>query len=155
LSINKILTMLSNACKYAIRAMIYLASRQNEDVKVNIRDISAEVDSPEPFTAKIMQSLSKRGFVSSLKGPCGGFYLEKKQAETTLLEIVKAIDGTQVLDGCGLGLKTCSDAHPCPIHQEYSHVRQHFNDMLENNTIIGLAQAMHGSNSVLKNILTI
>ncbi|MDO8897370.1 MAG: Rrf2 family transcriptional regulator, partial [Bacteroidales bacterium] len=73
--------MLSNACKYAIRALIYLATRMNDGVKVSIRELSAEIDSPEPFTAKIMQSLSKQEIISSVKGPHGGFYIDEKQAE--------------------------------------------------------------------------
>ncbi|MDV7390516.1 Rrf2 family transcriptional regulator, partial [Arthrospira platensis SPKY1] len=82
--------MLSKACKYAIRAMIYLATQVENGGKTNIRDLAVEIDSPEPFTAKIMQTLSKQSLVSSLKGPNGGFFLTEEQARISLLEIVKA-----------------------------------------------------------------
>ncbi len=146
--------MLSNACKYAIRALIYLASRSKGDQKVSIREISAEVDSPLPFTAKIMQSLSKQGLVSSLKGPNGGFFLEAAQAEVALIEIVKAIDGLQMLHGCGLGLKSCSESHPCPIHADFSLIREGFNKLLKEKTIRSLAIELQEGGSNLKSVFT-
>jgi Rrf2 family iron-sulfur cluster assembly transcriptional regulator len=143
--------MLSNACKYAIRALIYLATRMNDGVKVSIRELSAEIDSPEPFTAKIMQSLSKQEIVSSVKGPNGGFYIDEKQAAVRLIEIVKAIDGTQVLTGCGLGLKNCSETHPCPIHSEFSAIRDGFSHLLNEKTIQELAIELTSGHSKVKN----
>ncbi|MBU2555965.1 MAG: Rrf2 family transcriptional regulator [Bacteroidetes bacterium] len=143
--------MLSNACKYAIRALIYLATRMNDGLKVSIRELSSEIDSPEPFTAKIMQSLSKQDIVSSVKGPNGGFYIDENQANVRLIEIVKAIDGMQVLTGCGLGLKTCSAAHPCPIHAEFSAMRDGFSHLLYENTIRELADELMAGHSAVKN----
>ncbi len=143
--------MLSNACKYAIRALIYLATRMNDGLKVSIRELSSEIDSPEPFTAKIMQSLSKQDIVSSVKGPNGGFYIDENQANVRLIEIVKAIDGMQVLTGCGLGLKTCSGAHPCPIHAEFSTMRDGFSHLLYENTIRELADELMAGHSAVKN----
>ncbi len=145
--------MLSNACKYAIRAMIFLANQSGNDVRISIKALSKAVDSPEPFTAKIMQSLSRKGLVSSVKGPNGGFYLTNKQASISLIDIVETIDGTAALDGCGLGLTSCSDGHPCPIHFAYREVRESFRKILENNTIISLAKELNAGNTVLSNQL--
>ncbi len=144
--------MLSKACKYAIRAMIYLASRAHEEVKINIKELAAEIDSPEPFTAKIMQSLSKQQIVSSLKGPNGGFYLTPTQAQVPLLEIVKAIDGLNSISDCGLGLRYCSDTNPCPIHIEFSQIRDGFTQLLTDNTIASLATQLQAGHTQLKRI---
>ena len=35
------------------------------------------------------------------------------------MAIIEAIDGKQVFNECGLGLRGCSATHPCPIHHEY------------------------------------
>ncbi|HQO49080.1 MAG TPA: Rrf2 family transcriptional regulator [Bacteroidales bacterium] len=145
--------MLSNACKYAIRAMIYLAAGTDNHLKVNIKELATAVDSPLPFTAKIMQSLSKLGFVSSSKGPSGGFFLSTAQLQTKLLDIVMAIDGPKELNGCGLGLANCNEQHPCPLHQDYKIIRDRFKNLLHENTIHSLAQSMKQGNSVLKNML--
>ncbi|MCC7319233.1 MAG: Rrf2 family transcriptional regulator [Bacteroidales bacterium] len=147
--------MLSNACKYAIRAFIYLASRQSGLSRVNIKDIAKQVDSPLAFTAKIMQTLSRQGLVSSIKGPNGGFYLTDDQRHVALVDIVKAIDGVHVLNDCGLGLAQCSGEYPCPIHYEYSKIRAGFQTLLEEKTIFQLAEDLQNGDIVVKNMLAL
>jgi hypothetical protein len=38
-----------------IRAVVYLASRAGNNVKLEIKEIARELDAPEAFTAKILQ----------------------------------------------------------------------------------------------------
>jgi Rrf2 family protein len=142
--------MFSKACKYAIKAMIYLSSRSDENLKIGLREIAEEIDSPEPFTAKIMQTLTKQQLVNSTKGPHGGFFIEAGAPEIKLIEVVKAIDGLQFVSGCGLGLKRCSETHPCPIHFEYSQIRDAMLNLLEQQSIQSLANELQAGNSVLK-----
>lgn len=145
--------MFSKACKYAIRALIYLASKSEAPEKIGLREIAAEIDSPEAFTAKIMQILSKQSLVNSTKGPHGGFYLDPAAADVKLIQVVKAIDGTQSITGCGLGLDSCSDEHPCPIHHEFAAIRNALANLLEEQTIQHLAKEMLAGHSVLKHHL--
>jgi Rrf2 family protein len=145
--------MFSKACKYAIRALIYLASRSEEPEKTGLREIAAEIDSPEAFTAKIMQILSKQNLVNSAKGPHGGFYIDPQAPEIKLIDVVKAIDGTQSIYGCGLGLKSCSETEPCPIHHEFSAIRNGLAKLLHEQTIQQLARELKAGKSVLKHHL--
>jgi Rrf2 family iron-sulfur cluster assembly transcriptional regulator len=78
--------MFSKACEYAIRATIYIALQSQESKRVTLKDIAKEIDSPEAFTAKIMQQLVKRGIVDSLKGPTGGFVMEPHNLFTNQTE---------------------------------------------------------------------
>jgi len=145
--------MFSKACKYAIRALIYLASKSEESEKTGLREIAAEIDSPEAFTAKIMQILSKQNLVNSAKGPNGGFFIDPLEPEIKLIQVVKAIDGTQSITGCGLGLESCSDVHPCPIHHEFAVIRNALTNLLEEQTIQQLAREMLEGKSVLRHHL--
>jgi Rrf2 family protein len=145
--------MFSKACKYAIKALIYIASRSGDGSRISLRDIAAQIDSPEHFTAKIMQILSKQGIVSSIKGPNGGFYLETNAPAIPLFDVVRAIDGVQHLTGCGLGLKNCSEDQPCPIHREFSEVRNRLLNMLHQSTIQQLAGELTAGQTVLKHIV--
>lgn len=131
--------MFSKACEYGIRAIIYILSQNSKGKKLGIKDICKEIDAPEFFTAKILQSLVKQGVMSSTKGPNGGFYVEKEQENLTLLDLVKAIDGNQIFEGCGLGLKDCSENNPCPIHYQFKSIRDQLRDMLDTCTIKDLA----------------
>ncbi|MBN9481941.1 MAG: transcriptional regulator [Bacteroidetes bacterium 43-93] len=123
--------MFSKTCEYAIRAMIFIAQKSKDGTKVGIKDIAKGIDSPEHFIAKILQELSRKGLLQSMKGPTGGFYLEKEDLSCTLAEIVKVIDGDKLFTGCGLGLKQCSETHPCPIHHEFKKVRKSIQNVLE------------------------
>ncbi len=115
--------MLSKTCEYAIRAMIYVAQNSRNGNMVPIRKISENIDSPELFIGKILQSLSKQGFLKSSKGRYGGFYIDDKDARISLADIVVAIDGDKIFKGCGVGLDYCSTTKPCPIHHEYKKAR--------------------------------
>jgi Rrf2 family transcriptional regulator, iron-sulfur cluster assembly transcription factor len=145
--------MFSKACKYAIKALIYLASRSDEDRKIGLIEIAHAIDSPMHFTAKIMQILSKQGIVSSLKGPNGGFFIEQFGPEIKLIEVVRAVDGVAHLNGCGLGLKGCSTDHPCPIHDEFSEVRNRLNQLLSEQTIQQLAAEIKNGHAHLKTVV--
>ncbi len=123
--------MFSKTCEYAVRAVIFIAQQTKDGGKVGIRDIAKGIDSPEYFIAKILQELSRKGLLQSTKGPNGGFYLDKTAMKHSLADIVKAVDGDNIFLGCGLGLKQCSESHPCPIHHEFKKIRKQLAQMLE------------------------
>ena len=124
--------MFSKTCEYAIRAMLFIAQKSKNGNKTGIKEIAKGIDSPEYFIAKILQNLSRRGLVQSLKGPNGGFYLDKLSLKISLAEIVKAIDGNKIFSGCALGLDFCSETKPCPIHHEFKKIRKDLEDVLQN-----------------------
>lgn len=135
--------MFSKACEYAIRATIYIAVQSNQDKRVGIKDIAKEIDSPEAFTAKILQQLSKNHIVNSIKGPNGGFEIDKQEMnKIKLSKIVSAIDGDTIYKGCGLGFKECSEKQPCPVHDKFKVVRNELRNMLETTTILELSQGL-------------
>lgn len=123
--------MFSKTCEYAIRAVIFIAQRSKNGDKVGIKEIAKGIDSPEHFIAKILQDLSKRGLVQSVKGPNGGFYLGAASSKHSIADIVTAVDGEELFAGCGLGLKQCSETHPCPIHHEFKKIRKDIFNMLD------------------------
>ncbi len=70
--------MLSNACKYDIRSMLYLVLHTDETKKIGVKKIAEDLDTPQPFLAKLLQQLTRSRLVSSTKGPNGGFFYPKK-----------------------------------------------------------------------------
>ena len=127
--------MFSKTCEYAIRALIFIAQKSKDGSRISIKNISSGIDSPEYFIAKILQDLSRKGFVQSAKGPNGGFYMDDANLEQSVADIVREIDGDKLFSGCGLGLKECSEDHPCPIHNDFKHIRQEIKTMLEESRI--------------------
>lgn len=143
--------MFSKACEYGIRATIYIAAQSLEGKRSSLKDIAQQIDSPEAFTAKILQQLAKSNIVNSIKGPAGGFEINPTEMEKIKLQhIVTAIDGDSIFMGCGLGLKECSEKRPCPVHHEFKAIRDGLRNMLENTTVYQLTQGLQAGLTFLK-----
>lgn len=127
--------MISKTCAYAIRAMVFIAKNGNENKKLGIKEIATGISSPEAFIAKILQKLSKKGLIESIKGPHGGFFFDGNLRKVSMADIVSTIDGEDLFIRCGLGLKECSEANPCPIHYKYKYIRQEVVKMMETETM--------------------
>lgn len=133
--------MISKSAKYALRAVIYLASKRDDNnMRYNVQQIAKEIDAPMAFTAKLLQQLNKSGIVSSLKGPYGGFFITDEQQEKPIIKLVMEIDGKELFQSCGLGLKQCSEKRPCPLHNEYKAIRERLVTLFENTSIRKLAE---------------
>ena len=143
--------MFSKTCEYGIRAAIFIASESYQNNRVGLRDIAKQIDSPEAFTAKILQILSKNNIIHSIKGVGGGFEIPKENmSQIKLSQIVTALDGNRVFTGCGLGLKQCSEDHPCPVHDKFKSIRNELAFMLENTNLEELAIGIKSGDTFLR-----
>ncbi|OEK08451.1 Rrf2 family transcriptional regulator [Flavivirga aquatica] len=128
--------MFSKSCEYGLRAIIYIAQQSAQDVKVSLSTISEAINSPQAFTAKVLQQLTRNNIVKSIKGPYGGFIIENdKMNSIKLSHVVKILDGDSIYTSCGLGLDKCNDNAPCPLHFKFIEVRNQLKNMLENTTL--------------------
>lgn len=135
--------MLSLTCQTAIKAVIYLASKFEKEEKASIKEIAEFIHASEHTVGKMLQVLVKNEVISSLKGPTGGFFITKKQQGKPIIDIIKAIDGIEVFDECGLGLSKCSVTHPCPIHNDYKLIRDQFKQMCRQKTVADLCETVN------------
>lgn len=125
----------SKTCEYGLRAVFFIAQKSEQGEKTGVKEIAKQIDSPEHFLAKILQSLSKKGLIQSVKGPNGGFYIPKDALDMNLAQVVEAIDGHSLFTGCAMGLKECSSKYPCPLHEEFGVIRNRISKMLKTTTI--------------------
>lgn len=143
--------MFSKACEYGIKAAIFIAAKSYEGIRVSPKEIAIEINSPQAFTAKILQALVRHNVINSVKGAYGGFEIDKNDIKTIKLsQIVNAIDGDSIYNGCGLGLETCDENHPCPVHDKFKSVREELKFMLENTNLETLALDIKSGVSFLK-----
>ena len=143
--------MFSKACEYGIRSAVYIALQSLEGRRVSVGEIAEEIDSPVAFTAKILQQLTRNNIVRSVKGPHGGFEIEREDMDTVKLNmIVKAIDGDKIYMGCGLGLKECNEHKPCPLHDRFLDIRNNLSTMLRTTSLYELAIGLEEGLTYLK-----
>ena len=119
--------MLSNTCKYALRALIYLGKFSTDDKRIGIKKISEDLGLSSQFLGKILQNMVKQKLLVSTKGPNGGFSLAKKSSEISLWEIVTKVDGEEFFTNCLISLEPCKSHDPskplCPVHAQYEVLR--------------------------------
>lgn len=143
--------MFSKSCEYGIRASIYIAEQSLLDKKVSLKEVAKAINSPEAYTSKILQQLALNKIIHTDKGPTGGFSMDRTVIEKiNLAAVVFAIDGDKVYHGCGLGLPSCNENMPCPVHAQFKGIREDLKNMLETTTMKSLTLGLIGGLTFLK-----
>jgi Rrf2 family protein len=141
--------MLSNTCKTAIKAVIYLSSKFDTKENTGIKEISEFINASEHTVGKVLQTLVRQNIIYSMKGPTGGFYISKEQQKQPIINIVEAIDGKQIFRSCGLGLSKCSSSHPCPIHNDYKKARDIIEKLFRQKRVMDLCEPVNSGMAYL------
>ncbi|SDJ17992.1 transcriptional regulator, BadM/Rrf2 family [Frankineae bacterium MT45] len=76
---------------YAVRALLGLAARSPDLVKVDV--IIGEQNLPRKFVEAILGELRRAGIVRSQRGAEGGYALARPASEITLGAVIRAVDG--------------------------------------------------------------
>lgn len=133
--------IISRTSQYAIQALIYIATQQ-QNIPVLNREIATRLNVPAPYLAKIMQNLCRGGLLNSFRGRLGGFTLRSNPSDIRLMDVLKVTEGAEFTHGCVLGLKLCSDETACPMHARWTPIKQHILDLLHDQSLDKLAEAV-------------
>lgn len=127
--------MFSRTVEYALRAIVWLASRR--DTPHTTREIARETQVPGNYLAKVLQTLVEAGIIESQRGLGGGFTLTRDPAALRVLEVVNAVDPLPRIRSCPLKL----GAHAvqlCPLHRRLDDVLASVENALAASTIAEL-----------------
>jgi len=133
--------VLSKACNYAVRAVLYIAARDPGDF-IPIQEIAETLGISFHFLTKTLQSLTQRNILVSNRGPRGGVALARPPESIALMEVILAIDGRDLFDLCVLGLGYCGDDRPCPLHAQWRTVKAQLTEMFEHTSVADLSTKM-------------
>lgn len=127
--------MFSQTTEYALRAFIYIAREDPRSVRLN--EIAEAVDAPARYLAKILSQLTRAGFLTSTRGPAGGFAIKPRRVPVTLAAIsevfVKAAPPR-----CLLGSGPCGSNPDCPVHQRWAPIATSMSSFLARTTVAEL-----------------
>ena len=139
---------LTHGSDYAIRAMMYLASRPVGELS-SLCVVSRLQNIPQSFLAKIFQNLVHAGLVVSKQGACGGFALARPGSQITVAEVIQAIDGPLSLNRCVTWPETCERSERCSMHPVWLRAQERMLDVLDEVTFadLVLAEAVVGGPS--------
>ena len=121
--------------RYGLRAVINLA-RTNHNRPVSIGSIAAEENVSSEFLEQIFFKLKKAGLIRSVRGPGGGFILNRAPADISVNDILQAVGETHGLTPCTLHRKTlCERPEPCAAHDIWTGLQKTMEDYLTNVTL--------------------
>ena len=104
---------ISTRGRYALRMMLDLAVNNNGE-PIRLKDISKRQGISDKYLEQIISILNKAGFVRSIRGPQGGYMLNREPKEYTVGMILRLTEGS-------LAPVACLDYEPndCERRNEY------------------------------------
>ena len=122
---------LSEAASIALHGIILIAQEKGG---LNVIKISERTDTSKHHVAKVMQRLVKAGYLTSQRGPSGGFVLRKNPEDINFLEIYEAIEGPIEITKCPMNKHICP-FDKCIFNNVTSKMTLEFKTYLSNQTV--------------------
>lgn len=131
--------MISKKCKYAIKALLYLADFQEDDRSIFSTEIAEKENIPQKFLETILRELRNFQILQSRRGKTGGYRLIKRPNEIKLTDLMRMMDGPIALLPC-VSLNyyaSCEECNEktCTIKPVFEKVRDQTLSILGNTTI--------------------
>ena len=104
-------------CDYACR--ILLAAFKNGDSFMSVSDIADQEGIPYAFARSIQHDLVKSGLIRTVRGARGGLALGCDPSETTLLDVLEAVQGPVSISGCVLDPACCNRQASCTYNRAW------------------------------------
>ena len=134
--------MITHKTRYALRSLLFLVEVGRGE-PVRLQQIAETQRVPRKYLELIMLDLKKGGFVTSIRGPKGGYQLTRGAEEISFGEVVRAMEGPIALISCASAnfyapCGDCQDEATCAIRRAFLIVRDRTVDVLNG---ISLAEA--------------
>lgn len=137
------LIMLSKKTKYGIKALTFLARRE-DNTPVQIAEIAKAEHISLKFLESILLLLRHSGFLGAKKGKGGGYYLIKEPKDINMAKVYRILEGPIALLPCASHnfyepCDDCNDEATCAVRKLMMEVRDNTLMILENNTLADIA----------------
>lgn len=122
--------------RYAVTAMLDLAIHQGQG-PIALADIAQRQGISLSYLEQLFAKLRKRGLVTSVRGPGGGYNLARTPAEIHVAEVIAAVDESVDTTRCG-GAYNCQNNGPCLTHDLWHDLSDRIYDYLNQITLQAL-----------------
>ncbi|GAB4119114.1 MAG: Rrf2 family transcriptional regulator [Rhodothalassiaceae bacterium] len=131
--------MISQKAKYALRALLELASADDGEALL-INDIAERQRIPKKFLEQILLDLKHHGLVHSRRGRNGGYGLLKDPRQITFGQIMRIIDGPMAPLPCLSRMayrrcEDCADEGACEIRRVFARAYDETAKVLDGTTL--------------------
>ena len=129
---------ISTKGRYALRLMLDIALNDAK-TPVRIKDIAERQQISDKYLEQIVSSLNKAGFVRSVRGPQGGYFLTRKPEEYTVGMILRLIEGSLAPVAClDDDINNCTRADRCPTLILWEKLYDAISEVVDNITLADL-----------------
>ncbi len=118
---------ISEAAAMALHTMVLLAGANGEPQTARV--IAERLTRSENHLSKVLQRLARAGFVSSTRGPSGGFILAQPAEDIIMLDVFEAMDGPVGEMSCTQTPAIC-DGQSCVFGQLATIINQQVREFL-------------------------
>ncbi len=87
-------------------------------------ELAAATGTTVTFLPQVMGPLVRNGWVSSLRGPGGGYSLTGAATQASLLEVIEATEGPADDGVCVVSGGPCPGMPACPVHPVWTAARE-------------------------------
>lgn len=126
----------SKTASYSLNVLSYMAA--HEDIKMSAAFLHEKLTIPYPYLRQVLTSLSRSGFIHSIRGRSGGFAFSKELREISLADIIEATDGLESLNKCILGFSDCPFNNECSMHSVWDATRSNILKVLKETSLADL-----------------
>ena len=122
--------------RYAVMAMADLAS--NQELKpVSLNEISLRQNISLSYLEQLFSKLKSEKLVKSIRGPLGGYRLEKNPRDTKISNIISAVDEQIKTLNCKKDSKKSCNGKTvkCITHNLWDDLENHINEFFENKNL--------------------
>ena len=131
---------ISTRGRYALRMMLDMALA-DADKPVRVKEIAERQEISEKYMEQIMSILNKAGYVRSLRGPQGGYFLTKQPEEYTVGMILRLTEGSLApVDCLGFGEHGCERQDCCVTFKLWKKVDDAIKDVVDTVTLADLVR---------------
>ncbi len=121
---------LTSKGRYAVSAMVDITTHQHEG-PVNLAAISERQFISLSYLEQLFRRLRENGLVKSVRGPGGGYLLNKDPAEISVADTIRAVDEQIQATRCVNALRGCHRGHRCDTHELWDALGQHIYRFLD------------------------
>ena len=122
--------------RYAVMAMADIAA--NQKLKpVSLKDVSLRQNISLSYLEQLFSKLKNRKLVKSVRGPLGGYILEKPPKDIKISNIIFAVDEEVKTLNCNRGSKKSCQGKSvrCITHHLWVDLEQHINDFFDSTNL--------------------
>ncbi len=142
--------MLTSKARYAIIGVIDIVKFSNNK-PTTLLDIQKRQNITVSYLEQIFNKLKSAGIVKSMRGPGGGYFIEKNIKDIRIKDIIDAVEEDIKMTGCANNKKSgcIVKSSKCLAHDFFDSVGHKINEYFNEISLFDVVNGHYGSKKVL------